>query len=145
MSLNGDFGIGESYGDRQVSDKSPEVGDIGGGYTEKGDPDKDSGYDHINDFIKRLKEFNFEKKFDKNSNNYILYEPIGVCGLITPWNWPIYQITLKVIPALATGCTMILKPSEIAPMSAIVFAEIIDETGFPPGVFNLINGDGEGV
>ena len=104
-----------------------------------------SGADHIKDFIKRLKEFEFEKKFKNNSNNYIVYEPIGVCGLITPWNWPINQITLKVIPALASGCTMILKPSEIAPLSGMLFAEIIDEAGFPPGVFNLINGDGEGV
>ena len=104
-----------------------------------------SGFDHINDFIKRLKDFEFEKKFENNSNNYISYEPIGVCGLITPWNWPINQITLKVIPALATGCTMILKPSEIAPLSGMIFAEIIEEAGFPPGVFNLINGDGSGV
>ncbi len=104
-----------------------------------------SGFDHIKDFIKRLKEFEFEKKFNKESNNYILYEPIGICGLITPWNWPINQIALKVIPALATGCTMILKPSEIAPISGMLFAEIIDEAGFPPGVFNLINGDGSGV
>ena len=104
-----------------------------------------SGFDHINDFIKRLKQFEFEKKFENNSNNYIAYEAIGVCGLITPWNWPINQITLKVIPALAAGCTMILKPSEIAPLSGMIFAEIIEETGFPPGVFNLINGDGDGV
>ena len=104
-----------------------------------------SGFDHISDFIKRLKNFKFEREFDHRSNNYIIYEPIGVCGLITPWNWPINQITLKVIPALATGCTMILKPSEIAPLSGILFAEIIEEAGFPPGVFNLINGDGEGV
>ena len=104
-----------------------------------------SGYDHINDFIKRLKNFKFEKKFENQSNNFIVYEPIGVCGLITPWNWPINQITLKVIPALATGCTMILKPSEIAPLSGMLFAEIIHEAGFPPGVFNLVNGDGEGV
>jgi len=68
-----------------------------------------------------------------------------VCGLITPWNWPINQITLKVIPALAAGCTMILKPSEIAPLSGMLFAEIIHETGLPPGVFNLVNGDGAGV
>ncbi len=104
-----------------------------------------SGYDHINDFIKRLREFEFEKKFEQNSNNFITYEPIGICALITPWNWPINQITLKVIPALASGCTMILKPSEIAPLSGMLFAEIIDQAGFPPGVFNLINGDGEGV
>ena len=104
-----------------------------------------SGFDHINDFIKRLKNFEFEHKFENKSNNYITYEPIGVCGLITPWNWPINQITLKVIPALATGCTMILKPSEVAPLSGMIFAEIIHESGFPPGVFNLVNGDGNGV
>ncbi len=104
-----------------------------------------SGFDHINDFIKRLKEFEFENKFHEKSNNYIIYEPIGVCGLITPWNWPINQITLKVIPALASGCTMILKPSEIAPLSGMLFAEMIDEAGFPSGVFNLVNGDGAGV
>ncbi len=104
-----------------------------------------SGFDHINDFIKRLKQFEFEKRFEDKSNNYIVYEPIGVCGLITPWNWPINQITLKVIPALASGCTMVLKPSEIAPLSGMLFAEIIDEAGFPHGVFNLVNGDGDGV
>ena len=104
-----------------------------------------SGKSHIEDFIKRLKEFEFESKFEDGSDNYIVYEPIGVCGLITPWNWPINQIALKVVPALATGCTMILKPSEMAPLSAILFAEMIDEAGFPAGVFNLINGDGEGV
>ncbi len=104
-----------------------------------------SGQSHIEDFILRLKNFKFEEHFDSKSNNYISYEPIGVCGLITPWNWPINQIALKVIPALATGCTMILKPSEIAPVSAMLFAEMIDETGFPNGVFNLVNGDGEGV
>ncbi len=104
-----------------------------------------SGQSHIEDFILRLKNFNFEEHFDSKSNNHISYEPIGVCGLITPWNWPINQITLKVIPALATGCTMILKPSEIAPISAMLFAEIIDESDFPEGVFNLVNGDGAGV
>ena len=104
-----------------------------------------SGLDHISDFIKQLKEFEFETKFNDNSNNYISREPIGVCGLITPWNWPINQIALKVIPALAVGCTMVLKPSEIAPLSGIVFAEMMDEAGFPNGVFNLVNGDGEGV
>ncbi len=104
-----------------------------------------SGQAHLEDFILRLKEFEFEEHFDKKSNNHIYYEPIGVCGLITPWNWPINQITLKVVPALATGCTMILKPSEIAPISGMLFAEMIDEVGFPKGVFNLINGDGVGV
>ena len=104
-----------------------------------------SGQSHLEDFISRLKEFNFEEHFDSKSNNRISYEPIGVCGLITPWNWPINQIALKVVPAFATGCTMILKPSEIAPISAMLFAEMIDEAGFPPGVFNLVNGDGAGV
>ena len=104
-----------------------------------------SGQSHLEDFILRLKEFNFEEHFDSKSNNHISYEPIGVCGLITPWNWPINQIALKVIPALAAGCTMILKPSEIAPISAMLFAEMIHEAGFPHGVFNLINGDGSGV
>ncbi len=104
-----------------------------------------SGQAHLEDFILRLKEFKFEERFSSKSNNYIVREPIGVCGLITPWNWPINQIALKVIPAFATGCTMILKPSEIAPISAMLFAEMIDEAGFPSGVFNLINGDGAGV
>ena len=104
-----------------------------------------SGAGHIEDFIKRLKDFNFEPGFDKGSVNHIVYEPIGVCGLITPWNWPINQIALKVIPAFATGCTMILKPSEIAPLSAMLFAEMIHDAGFPAGVFNLVNGDGPGV
>ncbi len=104
-----------------------------------------SGASHIKDFIKRLKNFEFEKDFDEKSNNYIAYEAIGVCGLITPWNWPINQITLKVIPALGAGCTMILKPSEIAPLSGMLFTEMIDQAGFPKGVFNLVNGDGAGV
>ena len=104
-----------------------------------------SGLDHLNDFIEQLKNFNFENKFNEKSNNYITHEPIGVCGLITPWNWPINQIALKVIPALATGCTMVLKPSEIAPLSGLLFAEMMDEAGFPAGVFNLVNGDGAGV
>jgi len=104
-----------------------------------------SGQAHLEDFILRLKEFKFEESFNSKSNNHIAHEPIGVCGLITPWNWPINQIALKVIPAFATGCTMILKPSEIAPISAMLFAEMIDEASFPPGVFNLVNGDGAGV
>jgi len=104
-----------------------------------------SGAAHIEDFIKRLKDFDFGSTFDEGTDNYIAYEPIGVCGLITPWNWPINQITLKVIPAFAAGCAMILKPSEIAPLSGMLFAEMIHDAGFPPGVFNLVNGDGIGV
>ena len=104
-----------------------------------------SGASHIEDFIKRLKDFEFGSTFDEGSDNYIAYEPIGVCGLITPWNWPINQITLKVAPAFAAGCTIILKPSEIAPLSGMLFADMIHGAGFPPGVFNLVNGDGAGV
>ncbi len=104
-----------------------------------------SGEDHIKTFINKYKEFQFENYLDKEKGNYISYEPIGVCALITPWNWPINQIALKVLPALAAGCTMILKPSEIAPLSALLFAEMIHEAGFPKGVFNLVNGDGPGV
>jgi aldehyde dehydrogenase (NAD+) len=72
-------------------------------------------------------------------------EPIGVCGFITPWNWPINQIACKVAPAIAAGCTMVLKPSEIAPIDAMILTEIIHEAGVPKGVFNLVNGDGPGV
>ena len=75
----------------------------------------------------------------------LVREPIGVCGMITPWNWPLNQIACKVAPALAAGCTMVLKPSEVAPLNAIIFAEILDEAGVPAGVFNLVNGDGVNV
>ena len=104
-----------------------------------------SGEDHIKTFINQFQNFEFENYLDQEKRNYISYEPIGVCALITPWNWPINQIALKVLPALAAGCTMILKPSEIAPLSAMLFAEMIHEAGFPKGVFNLVNGDGPGV
>src|SRR2546423_14112171 len=72
-------------------------------------------------------------------------EAIGVCGLITPWNWPLYQITAKVGPALAAGCTVVLKPSELSPLSALLFAEVVHDAGIPPGVFNLVNGHGPEV
>lgn len=75
----------------------------------------------------------------------VMREPIGVCGLITPWNWPLYQITAKVGPALAAGCTLVLKPSELSPLSALLFAEVIEDAGIPAGVFNLVNGDGPEV
>ena len=78
-------------------------------------------------------------------NGVIRREPIGVCGLITPWNWPLNQVASKVAPALATGCTVVLKPSEIAPLSSMLFAEIVHEAGLPAGVFNLVNGDGPTV
>ena len=103
-----------------------------------------TGASHTKSFIRYLKEFEFEKPLgDHAKNQRIIYEPKGVCALITAWNWPINQVTLKVIPALASGCTMILKPSELAPLSAMIIAELIDEAKFPKGVFNLVNGDGE--
>ncbi len=102
-----------------------------------------SGASHIKSFKRILKEFKFERDLGDNENNQkLIYEPKGVCALITPWNWPINQVTLKVIPALAAGCTMVLKPSEIAPLSSMLLAEMIDESKFPAGVFNLVNGDG---
>ncbi len=105
-----------------------------------------AGAAHIKNFIRVLKEYSFEAPLGEHApGNQILHEPIGVCALITPWNWPMNQVTLKVVAALAAGCTMVLKPSEIAPLSAMLFAEMIDEAGFPAGVFNLVNGDGPGV
>ena len=102
-----------------------------------------TGAAHIKTFIRYLKEFDFEKPLgDHAKNQRLIYEPKGVCALITPWNWPMNQTCLKVMPALASGCTMILKPSEVAPLSAMILTELIDEAGFPPGVFNLVNGDG---
>lgn len=89
-----------------------------------------------------LSNFQFE---EEQGTNLIVKEPVGVVGMITPWNWPINQIACKVAPALAAGCTMVLKPSEVAPINAIIFAEIMDEAGVPAGVFNLLNGDGPTV
>jgi aldehyde dehydrogenase (NAD+) len=101
-----------------------------------------SGPQHIKAAIRALKTYEFE---ERNRTTLIVKEPIGVCGLITPWNWPMNQIAVKVAPALAAGCTMVLKPSEIAPFDAMIFAEILDAAGVPAGVFNLVNGDGPGV
>ncbi len=102
-----------------------------------------TGAAHLKSFIRYLKNFEFEKPLgDHAPNQRLIYEPKGVCALITPWNWPMNQVCLKVMPAIASGCTMVLKPSELAPLSSMILAELIDETGFPPGVFNLVNGDG---
>ncbi|HDY98920.1 MAG TPA: aldehyde dehydrogenase family protein [Pseudomonas sabulinigri] len=101
-----------------------------------------SGLGHFAAALDALKEFEFEEQI---GNTLVVKEPIGVCGLITPWNWPINQLTCKIAPALATGCTMVLKPSEVAPLSALLLAEILDEAGVPAGVFNLVNGDGPTV
>lgn len=100
------------------------------------------GWLHLNQLIEVLQRFQFE---EAQGSTLIRHEPVGVCGLITPWNWPINQIVVKVGPALAAGCTMVLKPSEYSPLSSLLFAEVLDEAGVPPGVFNLVNGDGPGV
>jgi aldehyde dehydrogenase (NAD+) len=101
-----------------------------------------SGPQHLKAAIRSLKAFEFE---ERNRNTLIVKEPIGVCALITPWNWPVNQVVVKVAPALAAGCTMVLKPSEVAPFDAMIFAEVLDAAGVPAGVFNLVNGDGPGV
>lgn len=101
-----------------------------------------AGLGHIMFTLNALKNFEWERD---NGRARIVHEPIGVCALITPWNWPLNQIAAKVAPAIAAGCTMVLKPTEIAPLNAVLFAEVMDEAGVPPGVFNLVNGDGPGV
>jgi len=97
------------------------------------------GINHFKSAIKVLETYEFE---EDRGTSHIVKEPIGVCGFITPWNWPIHQICAKVAPALAVGCTVVLKPSEIAPFSGQIFAEILEAAGTPPGVFNLIQGEG---
>ncbi len=101
-----------------------------------------AGLGHLLEMVNVLASFPFE---EPRGTTLMRREPIGVCGLITPWNWPINQIACKVAPALAAGCTMVLKPSEIAPLSGYLFAQILHEAGVPPGVFNLVNGDGPTV
>jgi aldehyde dehydrogenase (NAD+) len=100
------------------------------------------GQGHLEEAAKILKTFKFEEDLGKHR---VFKEAIGVCGLITPWNWPVNQISCKVAPALAVGCTMVLKPSEVAPLSGYLFAQIMHEAGVPAGVFNMVNGDGPGV
>ncbi len=101
-----------------------------------------SGTAHLMEIVKVLERFQFE---ERRGTTLMRQEPIGVCGMITPWNWPMNQIVAKVAPALAAGCTMVLKPSEMAPLSAILFAQILHEAGVPAGVLNLVNGDGPTV
>jgi aldehyde dehydrogenase (NAD+) len=101
-----------------------------------------AGLAHFLEIVKVLEHFKFE---ELKGSTLMRKEPVGVCGLITPWNWPMNQIVTKVAPALAAGCTMVLKPSEIAPLSAYLFAQILDEAGVPAGVFNMVNGDGPTV
>ena len=100
------------------------------------------GVGHISAMIEVLKSFKFE---EMRGTVRLVQEPVGVCALITPWNWPMNQVAAKVVPALAAGCTMVLKPSEYSPFSAIIWAKVMHEAGVPAGVFNLVNGDGNGV
>ncbi|CAD6555121.1 aldehyde dehydrogenase family protein [Paraburkholderia sabiae] len=97
---------------------------------------------HLNALIDVLERFEFE---EQRGSTRVVLEAIGVCGLITPWNWPVNQIVVKIAPALAAGCTMVLKPSEYSPLSALLFADVLHEAELPVGVFNLVNGDGPGV
>ncbi|MEM7527243.1 MAG: aldehyde dehydrogenase family protein [Pseudomonadota bacterium] len=100
------------------------------------------GQAHLEATIEALESFEFEKVID---HVVVRHEPVGVAGMITPWNWPMNQIVCKVAPAIAAGCTMVLKPSEIAPLSGLLFAEAVHAAGLPPGVFNMVNGDGPTV
>jgi aldehyde dehydrogenase (NAD+) len=100
------------------------------------------GIGHLQSALGVLKQYKFQ---EERGTTLIVKEPIGVCGLITPWNWPVNQIACKVAPALAVGCTMVLKPSEIAPFSAQIWTEVMHAAGVPAGVFNLVNGDGPTV
>ncbi|KUJ78846.1 aldehyde dehydrogenase family protein [Ruegeria profundi] len=105
-----------------------------------------AGIYHLKNFIRAARDFQFERPLgDHAPNDRIIFEAVGVAALITPWNWPMNQITLKVGAAAIAGCTMVLKPSEQSPLNAMIFAEMMDAAGFPPGVFNLVNGDGAGV
>ena len=98
-----------------------------------------AGLGHFRAMLPILKDYPFE---EQHGTTLLRHEPVGVCGMITPWNWPANQITCKLAPALAAGCTMVLKPSEVAPYTALLIAEILDEAGVPAGVFNLVNGEG---
>jgi aldehyde dehydrogenase (NAD+) len=101
-----------------------------------------AGLAHFKEIVRVLEHFKFE---ELKGSTLMRMEPVGVCGLITPWNWPMNQIACKVAPALAAGCTMVLKPSELAPLSAYMFTQILHDAGLPPGVFNMLNGDGPTV
>ncbi len=101
-----------------------------------------TGVAHLNEMLRVLESYDFEQP---QGTTMIRREPIGVCGFITPWNWPVNQIMCKVAPALAAGCTMVLKPTEIAPLNALILAEVFHDAGVPAGVFNLVNGDGPTV
>jgi aldehyde dehydrogenase (NAD+) len=117
--------------------------EMGAPYDLSHDAQAECGPGHLRETIKAARAMEWEHPIGATGS--LVYEPIGVCALITPWNWPINQLAAKIGPALVAGCTMVLKPSEIAPLSAQLFAEFIDEAGFPPGVFNLVHGSGAGI
>jgi len=117
--------------------------EMGAPYDLSHDAQAESGPGHLRATVKAVREMTWE--YNVGEDGIVVHEPIGVCVLITPWNWPINQIVCKVGPALITGCTMVLKPSEMAPLSAQLFAEMVDEAGFPKGVFNMIHGTGASV
>ena len=117
--------------------------EMGAPYDLSRDAQAESGPGHLRATVKAVREMSWE--YNVGEDGIVTHEPIGVCVLITPWNWPINQIVCKVGPALITGCTMVLKPSEMAPLSAQLFAEMVDEAGFPKGVFNMIHGTGASV
>lgn len=117
--------------------------EMGAPMTMARDAQADAAIGHLDGFIDALK--NLEDQKTLPNGDVLCKEAIGVCGLITPWNWPINQITLKVLPAIATGCASILKPSEHTPISAVVYTEILNDAGVPAGVFNLVQGNGEDV
>jgi aldehyde dehydrogenase (NAD+) len=117
--------------------------EMGAPYDLSFDAQAESGPGHLRATIEAAREMTWE--YDVGIDGIVVHEPIGVCVLITPWNWPINQIVCKVGPALIAGCTMVLKPSEIAPLSAQLFTEMMDEAGFPNGVFNMIHGTGAGI
>ena len=117
--------------------------EMGAPYDLSHDSQAESGPGHLRATIRAAREMAWE--YDVGEDGVVVHEPIGVCVLITPWNWPINQIVCKVGPALIAGCTMVLKPSEIAPLSAQLFAEMVDEAGFPKGVFNMVHGTGADI
>ena len=117
--------------------------ELGAPLTMSREQQADVGVGHLQGFIDALKRLHMREVLA--NGDVLLREPIGVCGLITPWNWPINQIALKVVPALATGSTCVLKPSEFTPLNALLYAEMVHEAGFPAGSFNLVNGDGPNV
>lgn len=104
------------------------------------------GFNHLKATLTALGKFEFEHALgDHAPDSRIIHDPIGVAALITPWNWPMNQVMLKVAPALATGCTLVLKPSQVAPLSSMLLADMVNQAGFPPGVFNLVNGSGRSL